>query len=225
LKNNKPFPLFSEPHVAGEALPAYWPAQQYREDEVLNVLRGHRAIHHPGLMVVRNEKVSDGAIGFLTRYQPDIMAFYHELAHLLEFQRSDPGRADPYQYRFECKTQIEVNGEEYDQPATCQATQREIRTFAIEYHLLKSHPLLCTFERDTYVDIAAFLCRLMPDFFNVPALPSTEKEKGLRVQYNQPQIDWCAKEINLAIDALSEGDVISLYRTWSDKHLSDASPV
>lgn len=106
----------------------------------------------------------------------------HELAHAAEFGAAAfSRRCFMGSFCFKVR-KVRVLGSYYPEPRTCGATQRELRTFALQLHLLQ--------HAGVSVNVQAFarraadiMVRFMPDWWNIPGDSEQERKR------------WCAQKV------------------------------
>jgi hypothetical protein len=131
----------------------------------------------------------NGCFGHKAANHSHVEYVYHEVAHALDFILR--GEVDRIQY--ECylfhRPLKEILGTVVCEPETLQATEREIRTVAIQFVLLKNNPLI-DFNEDEFLNSQAQSMYFLPDFFLVPTSRSnSEKDR------TQRRIDWIREKM------------------------------
>lgn len=117
----------------------------------------------PPRVSTREGYLGDGVIGARSGPEINFAAVAHELAH--GFEMLAAGRPNAFQQRswgMRITTRLVIGGNEYEEPVTTQASEREARASGIQLRLLQAvdHPEARGFiQRQAHV-----LCRWMPDW-------------------------------------------------------------
>lgn len=161
---------------------------------------------HPGLRV-RPEIEGYQDYTFGGRAGPgngSVRNLAHELAHAAEFGAEQFSRR-VYMGSFCFKVRrVQVLGRYYPEPRTCGATRRELRTFALQLHLLQHAGE--NVDVKAYIrDAASLMDRFMHDWWNIPG-----EDKEQRVQ-------WCEQQILAHHGATSPEYVLRELNGWLDK--------
>lgn len=161
---------------------------------------------HPALRVSRqHEGYRDYTFG--CRAGPSgasVRNLAHELAHAAEFGAAAfSRRCFMGSFCFKVR-KIRVMGRYYPEPRTCSATQRELRTFALQLHLLQ--------HAGERVDVSAYLrdsaklmTQFMHDWWRIPG--HDEKQR----------IQWCQQQILDHHSRTSPETVVLELKAWLDK--------
>lgn len=160
---------------------------------------------HPALRVSRRQEgYRDYTFG--CRAGPsraNVRHLAHELAHAAEFGAAEfSRRCFMGSFCFKVR-RVKVLGQYYTEPTTCGATQRELRTFALQLHLLQYAGVRVNaqaFARGA----ADTMVRFMHDWWQIPG--ENEKE-GKR---------WCAQQVIDHHARTSAEDAIAEIRAWLD---------
>lgn len=117
----------------------------------------------PPRISTREGYLGDGVIGARSGPEISFGAVAHELAH--GFEMISSGRPQSFQQRswgMRITTRLVIGGEEYEEPVTTQASEREARASGIQLRLLQAvgHPEARGFVQRQ----ARVLCRWMPDW-------------------------------------------------------------
>lgn len=136
---------------------------------------------------------------------PDISAdnIFHELAHAVEFGPDEfTKRASPFGFVFK-NNRVEVLGQSYVEPQTWQSTAREVRTMAIQLHLLRT----AGYKGDTVAWAKEHLRSMayMTDWYMVPG--KTEEKRNA----------FLLKEFLKAYELLTAEMVLYRLELWLDK--------
>lgn len=133
----------------------------------------------------------------------DLDNLFHELGHAAEFGED---RAGAGYFDFRGPMQLVENDGPLDlDHKTCQATQRECRTFAYQFHLM----MLAGVRSFNFFDHASVM-RFMPDFWYVPELKiagRTESPDSWS-NYDQVRIVWCENHIREWVDKIKPQDAL-----------------
>lgn len=108
-------------------------------------------------------------LGFRAGTEVSVTNLIHEMCHFVEI---DDKRMTRSGWGLRYGTRIEVLGRHYDEPATCQATMREIRVVAYQSNVY-AH-LGITWHSDS--ELADLLCRFMPDAIFLPCARESRKK-------------------------------------------------
>lgn len=178
----------------------------YRK-RIVQVMTGRLArlglAHHPGLLIRPTfEGYRDYAFGGRAGPQVAVEHLFHELGHAAEFGPDEfRRRAGAYGFAFKIPQEWI-----YDRfcpvPQTMQATARELRTFAHQYHLMQRAG--CKIRPDVFAASAARAMPFMHDWWFVPG----EGDEG--------RINHAADRILALIDELDPKDVLSRLEAWLD---------
>jgi hypothetical protein len=106
----------------------------------------------------------------------------HELAHAAEFGAAAFSRRC-FMGSFSFKVrQVKVLGDYYPEPQTCAATKRELRTYALQLHLLQ-HAGVRVNAHTFAKDAADTMVRFMHDWWHIPG------------DNEQTRKHWCVQQI------------------------------
>lgn len=127
----------------------------------------------------------------------------HELAHAAEFGAAAfPRRCFMGGFCFKVR-KVQVLGQYYPEPKTCGATRRELRTFALQLHLLQ--------HAGERVNVQAFarhaadiMVRFMYDWWQIPG--DTEQDRK----------HWCAQQVLDHHARTSAEATIAEIKAWLD---------
>lgn len=160
---------------------------------------------HPGLRVSRKvEGYRDYTFG--CRAGPSrasVRNLAHELAHAAEFGAGNfSKRCFMGSFVFKVR-KVKVMGQLYPEPRTCNATKRELRTFALQLHLLQ--------HAGEKIDVAAFvreaaqaMTRFMYDWHIIPGAEGEDR------------LAWCEMQIRKHYKKTSPHGAISEIKGWLD---------
>lgn len=164
---------------------------------------------HPGLFFCPNiQGYSSFVFGARTGPIMVIDSLFHELAHASEFGgKQFLTRAPEGSFIFNMKEQYILN-RMCAVPETWQAVARELRTFAHQYHLMRSAGY--KFNREEFVKKNASLMKYMADFCYVPQTASWARE------YDERRILTCITHINDLIDTYNPKDSLDRLVDWLD---------
>jgi len=130
-------------------------------------------------------RFNDGAFRLGLRCGPtkdDITALMHEMSHFVEIDRR---RMNKTGWGFKYGKYWECNGQSGYDPSTNQASKREARVFAIQYHLEKSIGL----NRDVLTDYAPTFHYMGDCYYIANSYDSSQMEKTVT--------DWIHENIKL----------------------------
>lgn len=139
---------------------------------------------HPALRIAhRQEGYRDYTFG--CRAGPgraSVRNLAHELAHAAEFGAAAfSRRCFKGSFCFKIR-QVEVLGRYYPEPETCGATKRELRTFALQLHLLQHAGVRVNAQ--TFAQHAAdIMVRFMHDWWHIPGNDERARKR------------WCAQQV------------------------------
>lgn len=158
---------------------------------------------HPALYIcLEQEGYADYVFGCRAGPAYDLNNLFHELAHAAEFG-PQAFRTRAWKGRFVFKVKrVFVLGQFYSEPTTCEATLRELRTFAHQFALLRSAGVKT--REDVFFREAVRSMRYMPDWYNVPG--KTE----------EAQMRYCAQKARSFYRALKPGESLERLRGWLD---------
>lgn len=133
------------------------------------------------------------------------MALYHEVAHAIDIVEEDSERfLFPY-YALGTKTKVNVNGIDYDEPITTQATERECRVNAIQSKLM-AH--IFDIDEKVMLDItikeSADSLYLMNDFYLIPT-PDNITEYKEKEKYRK---EWIRDKVREYHEELDINDIL-----------------
>lgn len=153
------------------------------------------------------------------------MALYHEVAHAIDIVREDSERLlFPY-YGLGTKTKVNINGIDYDEPITTQATERECRVNAIQSKLM-AH--IFDIEEDIMLDItikeSADSLYLMNDFILIPTpknITEYKEKEEYRKEWIRNKVREYHKEldINDILNRLKESQHVRNIEKWELKDI------
>lgn len=134
------------------------------------------------------------------------MALYHEVAHAIDIVEEDSERLlFPY-YALGTKTKVNVNGIDYDEPITTQATERECRVNAIQSKLM-AH--IFDIDEKVMLDItikeSADSLYLMNDFYLIPT-PDNITEYKEKEKYRK---EWIRDKVREYHEELDINDILN----------------
>lgn len=205
---------YTEPKFALTLIPPAPRHNQWYDDEMtsseITALVQHQGwLLEDGFKIASVEGIKHDFFGYKSGGHQNISNLYHEVAHMMDFYHTKPERVSFVEYGFEY-TQVEHFGELYDEPETIEGIERELRTFAIEFHLSNDNPCL-SIDRDFFIAKKAGLCRFLADFINI--LATRQLDPAVVGYKDQPRIDWCAKKLDSMIDNY---DGKALKAQWPD---------
>ena len=160
--------------------------------------------NHPGLLFrIHSEGYRDYAFGARTGPSLEVSNVFHELAHAAEFGPEQFNqRASAQGYRFNLP-EVWVYYRFCVEPATMKAIERELRTFAYQYHLMRHAGY--RLEKEAFAHKCAPFMRFMADWYCVPA-------KG-----DEARRAFCAKAILGYIEEYSCGPALERLNGWLDR--------
>lgn len=196
-----------------------WYEQDMSEGLIQALYEQHEWLYSDILPLAHQEGLKGQKLGFESGPHCNISNAYHEISHLLEFLNTKPERVSFIEFGFEY-SQLEVMGQMYNEPTTIQGIDRELRTFAIEFHLINDHPTL-SIDLDYFIDKTAPLCSYLGDFINI--LSQGYLDADVVGYDDKPRITWCADRLRTFVDNYS---IEQLKRQWPEviqrlKHSSD----
>ena len=140
-------------------------------------------------------KIGISAAGIKSYY-----TLYHDYAHMIDFVEKQPERLLKNSFDLNYKTKVKVFDEEYEQPTTYKAVQREIRVMAIQTKLMAHN-----FDIDENL-LALHMIKeslssleYMEDFLNIPVdknIPHKDK-KSIRLKIIEKEYINCLKNLSL----------------------------
>tara|TARA_B100000700_G_scaffold68939_1_gene76338 strand:- start:12323 stop:14164 length:1842 start_codon:yes stop_codon:yes gene_type:complete len=140
-------------------------------------------------------KIGISAAGIKSYY-----TLYHDYAHMIDFVEKQPERLLKNSFDLNYKTKVKVFDEEYEQPTTYKAVQREIRVMAIQTKLMAHN-----FDIDENL-LALHMIKeslssleYMEDFLNIPVdknIPHKDK-KSIRLKIIEKEYINCLKKLSL----------------------------
>lgn len=162
-------------------------------------------VGHPGLMIsLEQEGYRDYTFG--CRAGPgraSVRNLAHELAHAAEFgPAAFPRRCLMGSYVFKTR-KVKVLGRHYTEPRTCNATKRELRTYALQLHLLQYAGERVN-EQVFAQDAARLMTSFMHDWWQIPGKNETERRH------------WCATHVLDHHGQTTAEDVINQLVGWLD---------
>ncbi|MBS3912749.1 MAG: hypothetical protein KGZ70_13160 [Hydrogenophaga sp.] len=160
---------------------------------------------HPGLKIsLQQEGYRDYTFG--CRAGPGratVRNLAHELAHAAEFGAAAfPQRCLMGSYVFKTR-KVKVLGRYYTEPTTCSATKRELRTYALQLHLLQ-YAGESVNEQAFAQDAARLMTTFMHDWWQIPGQDDAERRL------------WCATQVLDNHGQTSADDVINRLVGWLD---------
>lgn len=171
-------------------------------DEINSLLKGTDWLLIEGFKIADNEGFKDGEFGYRSATDRCISNIYHEVAHAIELFLDDPKKLSKEGFDFTLPREFF-----YDrwvcEPTTTQMTDRELRTFAIQAHIMKNNALLPDFDLNQFIDDSARLLIYLPDWLNVPV---NCNENNPDLNREESRINWCKNRIaeNLACYNLTD---------------------
>jgi len=159
---------------------------------------------HPGLLFNPGvEGYRDHTFGGRAGPMESPLNVFHEMAHACQFGATEfAKRASPEGFLFKTK-RIFVYNRYCIEPATSQAVERELDTFAYQLHLMRKVGYKVTDSQ--FLQDSAKLMQHMPDWYLVPG-----SSKELRMA-------WCVKLIEEKYAALTQAEVLDRLEAWLDK--------
>lgn len=127
----------------------------------------------------------------------------HELAHAAEFGAAAfSRRCFMGSFCFKIR-KVKVLGQYYCEPRSCGATLRELRTFALQLHLLQ-HAGVRVNARRFACDAAHLMTSYMHDWWQIPGKDERERK------------EWCARQVLEHHARTSAEDAIQEINGWLD---------
>lgn len=159
---------------------------------------------HPAMRIApRREGYRAYAFGGKAGPDMSVDNVFHELAHAVEFGPDEfKKRASAFGFLFRNR-RVEVLGQLYVEPLTWQSTQREIRTMAIQLHLLRSAG--SRISEDFFAREHLRSMQYMTDWYNVPG--KTEEKR----------FEAMTKEFFRAYGLLNQDMVLHRLELWLDR--------
>lgn len=158
---------------------------------------------HPGLLFCPGlEGYRDYTFGSRAGPSVQVRHLFHELGHAAQFGPAlFRSRANANGFVFKMR-KVFVLGRYYEEPSTCQATDRELDTFAHQLHIMQAAGVKC--DTAAYVDYSASIMRHMPDWWAVPGDGGGERKRE------------CAERILERYESLAQPEVLDKLAAWLD---------
>lgn len=161
--------------------------------EVVSLIKADKMINIPGLVIGNHSGLIDAQFGCRSGTITHSSSVYHEISHAIEFFKTDPKRLSYGTYYFKLPEQYV-----YDQlvlePNSTEPTERELRTLAIQAHLMIANPLSGLNDstlRSFALSNANMLVSFMPDWFNILHLHVENHETLNADEKKSARINWC----------------------------------
>ncbi len=141
----------------------------------------------------------------------------HEFSHCIEFSMSDViNRLDDGFISFSYTT-VELLGQEYDEPTTCQGFEREIRTIAIQYFIINYFRKELNLSKNQVIGLITSSIDAICNFLNDSFLFKTNVDKmgGINIydyEYNSRDKVFAKQVFKRVLLEMSKLDIDLIYQ-------------